>query len=217
MVGPTREYPPISRTAHSFIDSPSWVNLLRHAQLDRHDIIETEANSSATASLALFSGCNISKSSIAGSAFCRSCGRTTAKSGLYIRPRKPFVINQYLYIQNRNPCVISKSMGYTPGVVFRPSATPSANLPVCIYVPGSPLPSTNICIYRTASHLLSTNRWYIPRGRVHGARPAQNSAPNPGLTISPKQSCNPLQAAPECPAVSSLPSRRKYLCHASHA
>jgi hypothetical protein len=145
--------------------SPSWAQpRSQRVQLDRHDIIETEANSSATSSLALFSGCDISKSSIAGSALRRSCGRQTEKSGLYIRPRKPFAINQYLYIQNRNPFVISISVGIPQGGVFRLSATPLCQYPICIYIPGSPLSSISICIYRTATHLLSTNRRYIQRG-----------------------------------------------------
>ena len=82
-------------------------------KLDTDDIIEAEANSSATAGLALFSGCNISKSSIAGSALLRSYSRTAERFGLYIRPRKPFAISTYLYIQNCNPFVMSKTL-YIP-------------------------------------------------------------------------------------------------------
>ena len=152
---------------------------VRRAQLDRHDIIEPEANSSATASLALFSGCDISKSSIAGSALCRSYGRQTERFGLYIHPRKPFAINANLYIQNRNPFVISKWRCIPQGAVLCPLQPLAHRFSICIYVPGSPLPSTNICIYRTASHLLSANPWYTYRERCTQYQTARNSQSKP--------------------------------------
>jgi len=141
---------------------------LRSLQLDRHDIIETEANSSATLGLALFSGCDILKSSMVRHSSPQLRRRvprpdllgregTCQYSGLYIHAHKSFAINQYLYIQNHKPFIINESMVYTGGGYSTGNLGCGPFFLIsrfCIYTRGSPLSSTNICIYRTASPLL---------------------------------------------------------------
>jgi hypothetical protein len=168
-------------------------------------MIGTEANSSATLGLALFSGCDILKSSMVRHSSPLLLLRVPRPdllgqdgacqySGLYIHTNKSFVINQYLYIQNRKPRVISKSMSIPREGVSLTSSPYANGIAICIYVPRSPLSSTNICIYRTATHLLSANRCYAHRGWCTRRQTARNPPANPARTYQPNQP----QPAPNC-------------------
>jgi len=186
-------------------------------------MIGTEANSSATLGLALFSGCDILKSSMVRHSSPLLLlrvprpdllGRDGAcqYSGLYIHAHKSFAINQCLYIQNRKPCVISKSMGI-PGRGYSAPHTRTLTVSPFVYTCLEVLCHQPIFVY-TEPQPICYQRIVAMRigDGVHGARPLETRQQTRPGRIS-QTSRNPLQTAPARLAVSSVPARRKNKWH----
>ena len=134
--------------------------------------------------------------------------------GLYIRPRKPFVISAYLYIQNRNPCLINKTLGIPQGVYSTP---PNQVFPIppFVYTSSQPLCHQHKFVY-TEPQPICYQRivgFYIGNG-VQGTKPPETQKQTRPGRSSPNQP-QPAPSRAQAPRASSQPSRKIYLCHAS--
>jgi hypothetical protein len=185
-------------------------SLLLTASLDTHDIIETEANSSAAVGLALFSGCDILKSPMAHFSSSLLLWPFARVSQLYIRARKSFIISQYLYIQNRKPFAMNKSpvmpKGTTPHHLIQGAHT----LPGLVYTRAQALYYEHKFVYTEPQAICYQRivRIYKGEGPLGSGPPKRIR--KPGSHQALQTSRNPLKAASERPTVSSLPARRKY-------
>ena len=179
--------------------------------------METEANSSAAAGLALFSWCNLLKISLGKIPLFAAppvvCQDSWPYIPAYIRPRKPFIISDTFNIPNRKPFVMSKSP-CTPKEACSSPLDRSQATSHFVYTCMEVLCYQYQFVYTQPQPLCYQQNDGIYLGkRVHGSESLETHRQTRPGPVGPKTCRNPLKAASGRLAVTSVPSRRIYLWH----